>query len=121
LQHDQIHVLTNGLTAPEVLRTNKADGMLGFLQETRMPDELAQWITPAMFILGLLYLDRSIRNMRTEFRQDIKDVRQEMKDLRQDMKDMRKDFRVEIVNLRDRMDAQHEALRRPHGPDRGDS
>ena len=57
-----------------------------------MPAELAQWITPAMFILGLLYLDRSIRNMRTEFCQDIKDLR------------------VEIVNLRDHMDAQHKAL-----------
>ena len=79
-----------------------------------MPAELAQWITPAMFILGLLYLDRSIRNMRIEFRQD-------MSELRQEMKDMRKDFRVEIVNLCDHMDAQHEALRRPHGPDRGDA
>ena len=92
--------------------------MLGFLQGTRMPAELSQWITPAMFILGFLYLDRSIRNVRTESRQEIKDlrqemkdVRQEMKDLRQDMKDLRKDFRVEIVNLRDHMDAQNEALR----------
>ena len=58
-----------------------------------MPAELAQWITPAILILGFLYLDRSIRNVRTEFRQDIKDLR------------------VEIVNLRDRMDAQNEALR----------
>ncbi len=57
-----------------------------------MPAELAQWITPAMFILGFLYLDRSIRNVRTEFRQDMKDLR------------------VEIGNLRDRMDAQNEAL-----------
>ena len=103
LQHDQVHVLTNGLTAPEILRTSKAARMLGFLQETRMPAELAQWITPAMFILGLLYLDRSIRNMRTEFCQDVKDLR------------------VEIVNLRDRMDAQHKALSRPHGPNRGDA
>ena len=112
----------NGLTAPEILRTNKAAGMLGFLQETRMPAELAQWITPAMFILGFLYLDRSIRNVRAESRLDIKDLR------------------VEIVNLRDHMDAQNEALRdrmqngpprphgraersppRPHGPDRGDA
>ena len=58
-----------------------------------MPAELAQWITPAILILGFLYLDRSIRNVRTEFRQDIKDLR------------------VEIVNLRDHMDAQNEALR----------
>ena len=62
--------------------------------------ELAQWITPAILILGFLYLDRSIRTVRTESRQD-------MKDLRQDMKGMR----VEIVNLRNRMDAQNEALR----------
>ena len=57
-----------------------------------MPTELAQWITPAILILGFLYLDRSIRNVRTEFRQDMKDLR------------------VEIGNLRDRMDAQNEAL-----------
>ncbi|MCY4588856.1 MAG: hypothetical protein OXB98_22760 [Bryobacterales bacterium] len=50
--------------------------------------------------MGFLYLDRSIRTVRTESRQD-------MKDLRQDMKGMR----VEIVNLRNRMDAQNEALR----------
>ena len=62
--------------------------------------ELAQWITPAIFILGFLYLDRSIRTVRTESRQG-------MKDLRQDMKDMR----VKIVNLRNRMDEQNEALR----------
>ncbi len=72
-----------------------------------MPAELAQWITPAILILGFLYLDRSIRNVRAESRQDIKDSRQDMKDLRQDMKDLR----VEIGNLRDRMDAQNEALR----------
>ena len=65
-----------------------------------MPAELAQWITPAILILGFLYLDRSIRNVRAESRQDIKDLRQDMKDLR-----------VEIGNLRDRMDAQNEALR----------
>ena len=65
-----------------------------------MPAELAQWITPAMFILGLLYLDRSIRNVRTEARQDTSELRQDMKDMR-----------VEIANLRDRMDAQNEALR----------
>ena len=65
-----------------------------------MPAELAQWITPAILILGFLYLDRSIRNVRAEFHQDIKDLRQDMKDLR-----------VEIGNLRDRMDAQNEALR----------
>ena len=57
-----------------------------------MPTELAQWITPAIFILGFLYLDRSIRNVRAESRQDMKDLR------------------VEICNLRDRMDAQNEAL-----------
>ena len=57
-----------------------------------MPTELAQWITPAIFILGFLYLDRSIRNVRAESRQDMKDLR------------------VEIGNLRDRMDAQNEAL-----------
>ena len=65
-----------------------------------MPAELAQWITPAILILGFLYVDRSIRNVRAESRQDTKNLRQDMKDLR-----------VEIVNLRDRMDAQNEALR----------
>ena len=68
-----------------------------------MPAELSQWITPAMLILGFLNLDRSIRNVRTEFRQDMKDLR---KDLHQDIKVLR----IEIVNLRDRKDAQNEAL-----------
>ena len=58
-----------------------------------MSAELAQWITPALLILGFLYLDRSIRTVRTELRQDMKGMR------------------VEIVNLRNRMDAQNEALR----------
>ncbi len=66
-----------------------------------MPAELAQWITPAMFILGFLYLDRSIRNVRDEFHQGIKDLR------------------VEIVNLRDHMDAQYEALRDRRAGSRG--
>lgn len=65
-----------------------------------MSVELAQWITPAILILGFLYLDRSIRNVRAEARQDTSELRQDMKDMR-----------VEIANLRDRMDAQNEALR----------
>ncbi len=28
-----------------------------------MPSDLAQWITPVIFILGVIYLDRSIRSM----------------------------------------------------------
>ena len=74
--------------------------MLCFLQNILMLAELAQWITPAIFILGFQYLDRSIRTVLTESRQGMKDLRQEMKGMR-----------VEIVNLRDRMDEQNEALR----------
>ena len=33
-----------------------------------MPPELTQLITPAILILGFLYLDRSIRNTRGELR-----------------------------------------------------
>ena len=33
-----------------------------------MLSELAQWITPAIFILGVLCLDRSIRSLRGELR-----------------------------------------------------
>ena len=55
-----------------------------------MPPELAQWINPAILILGFLYLDRSIRNVRVELRQDMAQLRQDMKDsetrLREDMK-----------------------------------
>ena len=39
-----------------------------------MPPELTQWITPAILILGFLYLDRSIRNTRGELRQDMKQM-----------------------------------------------
>ena len=55
-----------------------------------MPPELAQWINPAILILGFLYLDRSIRNVRVELRHDMAQLRQDMKDsetrLREDMK-----------------------------------
>ena len=40
--------------------------------------ELAQWITPAILILGFLYLDRSIRSVRSDSRADIKDLRDRM-------------------------------------------
>ena len=33
-----------------------------------MPPELAEWITPAILILGFFYLDRSIRSVRGELR-----------------------------------------------------
>ncbi len=100
LLHDQVHALRNGLTSPAFREREKLLGMLCFLQKTLMLAELAQWITPAIFILGFLYLDRSIRTVRTESCQGMKDLRQEMKDMR-----------VEIVNLRNRMDEQNEALR----------
>ena len=80
-----------------------------------MPAELAQWITPAILILGFLYLDRSIRNVRTESRQDMKDLRVEIGNLRDRMEAQnealcnRMDAQHEA--LRDRMDAQNEALR----------
>ncbi len=40
--------------------------------------ELAQWITPAILILGFLYLDRSIRSVRSDSRADIEDLRDRM-------------------------------------------
>ncbi len=46
-----------------------------------MPPELAQWITPAIFILGVLYLDRSIRNLREEVRKEIRGLRGELRDI----------------------------------------
>ena len=57
-----------------------------------MPNELYQWITPAIVVIGFLFTGRTIHNVRGELRQDIKDLRGEVKDLR-----------GEVVDLRDRM------------------
>ena len=57
-----------------------------------MPNELYQWITPAIVVIGFLFTGRTIHNVRVELRQDIKDLRGEVKDLR-----------GEVVDLRDRM------------------
>ena len=57
-----------------------------------MPNELSQWITPAIVVIGFLFTGRTIHNVRVELRQDIKDLRGEVKDLR-----------GEVVDLRDRM------------------
>ena len=85
--------------------------MLCFLQKILMLAELAQWITPAIFILGFQYLDRSIRTVRTESRQGMKDLRQDMKDMRVEIVNLRNRMDEQNETLRDRMDAQNEALR----------
>ena len=40
-------------------------------QKEPMPSELAQWISPAIVILGSLLTGRAIRNLRVELRQDV--------------------------------------------------
>ena len=57
-----------------------------------MPNELYQWITPAIVVIGFLFTGRTIHNVRVELRQDIKDLRGGVKDLRGG-----------VVDLRDRM------------------
>lgn len=47
-----------------------------------MTPELAQWITPAILILGFFYLDRRLRNVRSDLRQDIQELRDEIGGLR---------------------------------------
>ena len=46
-----------------------------------MPPELAQWITPAILVLGFLYLDRSIRRVD----QQVGDLRNQIGKLRERM------------------------------------
>ena len=46
---------------------------------------LAEWITPAILILGFLYLDQSIRNVRTELREGLRDASRERTELRDRM------------------------------------
>ena len=46
-----------------------------------MPPELAQWITPAILVLGFLYLDRSIRRVD----QQVGDLRNQIGELRERM------------------------------------
>ncbi len=50
-----------------------------------MSSELAQWITPAILILGFLYLDRSIRSVRGELRSFRDRVDDQIGDLRDRM------------------------------------
>ncbi len=47
-----------------------------------MPPELAEWITPAILILGFFYLDRSIRSVRGELRSFRDRVDDQIGDLR---------------------------------------
>ncbi len=65
-----------------------------------MSSELAQWITPAILILGFLYLDRSIRSVRSDSQADIKDLRDRMD---RQLGDLRKHLDHQIGDLRDRM------------------
>ena len=50
-----------------------------------MSSEFAQWITPAILILGFLYLDRSIRSVRGELRSFRDRVDDQIGDLRDRM------------------------------------
>ena len=65
-----------------------------------MSSELTQWITPAILILGFLYLDRSIRSVRSDSRADIKDLRDRMD---RQVGDLRNHLDHQIGDLRDRM------------------
>ena len=65
-----------------------------------MSSELAQWITPAILILGFLYLDRSIRSVRSDSQADIKDLRDRMD---RQVGDLRNHLDHQIGDLRDRM------------------
>ena len=73
-----------------------------------MLSELAQWITPAIVILGFLFTDRTIRNQRVDL--------ESWFDSRMDRMESRLAGRIEgvesqIRNLRDRMDLQIGNLR----------
>ena len=61
--------------------------MESLLYEELMPPELAQWITPAILILGFLYLDRSIRHLRGELQGEIKDLRERIDSRIGDLRD----------------------------------
>ena len=91
-----------------------------------MPTELAQWITPAIVILGFLFTARTIRNQRVEIgsRMDrmesrlarrIDGVKSETRDLRVQMKSQTSDLRdrmeSQTSDLRDRMESQTIELR----------
>ena len=65
-----------------------------------MSPELARWITPAILILGFLYLDRSIRSVRSDSRAGIRDLRDRMD---RQVGDLRNHLDHQIGDLRDRM------------------
>ena len=72
-----------------------------------MPTDLTQWITPAILVLGFLYLDRSIRSVHGELREFRDSVKQQFGDLRNhvDHQDgvLRDHMDQRFGNLRDRM------------------
>ena len=73
-----------------------------------MPSELAQWITPAIVILGFLFTARTIRNQRVEMESRFES--------RMDRMESRLVGRIEGVksqmgHLRDRMESQTSDLR----------
>lgn len=71
------------------------------------PPELTQWITPAILILGFLYLNRSIRNTRGELRQDMNQMESRFESRMDRMEtqigDLRQQVEIQIGELRERM------------------
>ena len=77
-----------------------------------MVSELAQWITPAILICGFLYLDRSIRTVRSNSRADIEDLRDRMD---HQIGDLREHVDHQIGALRQHVDHQFEHVDRQIG------
>ena len=69
-----------------------------------MSSELAQWFTPAILVLGFLYLDRSIRSVRRE----LTDFRDRMD---HEIGGLREHGDKQAGHLRDQMDRQIGSLR----------
>ena len=77
-----------------------------------MQEALTPWITPAILILGFLYLDRSIRNTRSELREDMKGLRGEVADLRQHVDHQIGELRERMAHLEGLLEGLREAITR---------
>jgi len=77
-----------------------------------MPPELAQWINPAILILGFLFALRSIKQSEARVREDMKELRGEVADLRKHVDTQIGELRERMAHLEGLLEGLREAITR---------
>lgn len=77
-----------------------------------MSPELAQWVNPAILILGFLFALRSIKQSETRLREDLKELRGEVGDLRQHVDTQIGELRERMAHLEGLLEGLREAITR---------